>query len=93
METSQSQLEFIGSVFNDEFNNQHVGYTIALSVEEMHRAMKKADKNAKVRIRIRTGKSSGKPYATLLEPRELSSGATTPTAKSSVVDKSDDLPF
>jgi len=92
MEANQNQLEFIGNVFNDEFNNQHVGYTIALSVEEMHRAMQKADKNARIRIRIRTGKASGKPYATLLEPREnvTSKPASTP-AKASV--ESDDLPF
>lgn len=92
MEASQNQLEFIGSVFSDEFNNQHVGYTIALSVEEMHRAMQKADKNARVRIRIRTGKTSGKPYATLLEPRD---GAPSKTAKKPerAASPEDDLPF
>jgi len=91
METNQT-LEFIGSVFSDEFNNQHVGYTIALSVEEMHRAMQKADGNAKVRIRIRTGKASGKPYATLLEPRGgLPSKTASTPAKATV--SADDLPF
>lgn len=64
---NQNNIEFIGSVFQDEYNGEKIGYTLVISIDELKEATKKADHNAKVRIRIRTGRNSGKPYATVVD--------------------------
>jgi|APGre2960657404_1045060.scaffolds.fasta_scaffold08737_4 hypothetical protein len=95
---NQNQVDFIGSVFQDEYNGQMIGYTLMVSIDELREAVKKADHNAKVRIRIRTGKNSGKPYASVVDKSMAPiKEEEAPTPKATPVKQSaaagDDLPF
>ena len=81
-ETKQKP-NYCGSVFYDEYEGQHAGYTLSLTIAEIQESLKKADANGRIKFRIRNGRDPKKPYSTLVEPK-LNSVASNQTS---------DLPF
>ena len=75
---------YCGSVIYDEYEGQFSGYTLSLTVAEMQEAIKKADHNGRVRIRVKNGRDPKKPYAILVEPKPQQSEG---------LQQSPDLPF
>jgi hypothetical protein len=60
-----------------------------MTATEMTEALKKADSNGRVKVRIRKGRDPKRPYAVLLEPR-----AQQATSKASEApQQQSDLPF
>jgi len=86
MTTENQKLNYFGNVFYEEYENEFTGYTLSMTATEMTEALKKADANGRVKVRIRKGRDPKRPYAVLLEPK------TAQSAPQSAVPQSD-LPF
>ena len=82
------QIYIQGNVFYEEYENEFTGYTLSMTATEMTEALKKADANGRVKVRIRKGRDPKRPYAVLLEPKAQGS---SPQQRSEAPQS--DLPF
>lgn len=87
MTTENQKPNYFGNVFYEEYENEFTGYTLSMTATEMTEALKKADANGRVKVRIRKGRDPKRPYAVLLEPK-----AAQATQQQSEAPQSD-LPF
>jgi hypothetical protein len=86
MTTENQKPNYFGNVFYEEYENEFTGYTLSMTATEITEALKKADANGRVKVRIRKGRDPKRPYAVLLEPKAAQSAPKSAAPQS-------DLPF